>query len=628
MASPPLTNGHALTKQRGAEELGHSASSPSGSLRASPMMRMFSARASTRTSSRTSARSISARAFQQRHEFSPPREPNLREVKKQQKADKKMRQLFLSAAMPLPSHRADLGEWVRGKGSSTSRARSNKDSSPDSDSMKGVHYQTEPPSYPWQYRMRVSRKERHSADGDSRGFRSRSAADNAQTRAGARLAEQRAANERAKFEKQRVEAAARQKKATSQAHNAAIAEAGRLAEAEYSNAFTPIKDVAKLTELRTSRETRRTELLAALAASIQERDGTLKSKLGEALLTCGRTVPQLVGEWDKNNDNSISKNEFKQAIRASLRIDASNPQIETLFSTFDHDGGLTQEQLRQAVRKIFEHHKLVKEKERRLRLESEACAEQVEELNKCIQAAQDWETLNAGLAEFRLIPLLSDRLGGTLDGKTDGFATDKCEDFVKQWSMDEPGLIGRENFAKQIVLMKNKGDFRIDGTKGDVDQQVEGMFDHLVAELVATGAAGGRTSTGDDEGNGKVIDLEAMLKLLKTKTTTHKAQEAGMSEEVANAEAKARALQVAYMRETAKKEKEFELSRNASNETIAAENLRKRLEEDEEEARLTSNTAAVTKPNDPLANLRYLEGGTLPVARRGRPTNAPLPEEA
>ena len=70
------------------------------------------------------------------------------------------------------------------------------------------------------------------------------------------------------------------------------------------------------------------------------------------------------------------------------------------------------------------------------------------------------------------------------------------------------------------------------------------------------------------------------------------------------------------------KEKQFELARNASNETTAAENLRRRLEEDEEEARLTLNSAP-TATNDPLSKLKYLEGGTLLVSRRGRATVPP-----
>ena len=596
MTADSLDMAQTPAKQRGSDEDDHATPSHAlpksapGPRTLSPGRRTLSARfSSARSPGRSLLRSMSARADRRRQGFSPPPELKPRELKAQRKAERKTRRLFLSAAMPLPSHHADLLAWERAKGSSSS----------DADSMKGVHVQTEPPTYPWQYRMRVPVRKEGSLDSAEirRARRLERESQSAAARAGARLAEQRAAAERAAFEKARADAAAREKKKKNQAIAAAIEEAGRVAEAEYSNTFTPIKDTAKLLELKTARETAKKELQAALTTSASEQKGTLTSKLGEAILNCGRTIPQLIQEWDKNNDNSISKSEFKQAIRASLRIEASNPQIENMFQHFDHDGGLTQEQLRQAVRKIFEQHKHVKENEARLRSEVETCSQQIEELTKCSQAAQEWENANARLFELRQIPSISDRLGASMDGKTKGFEEDEVDEVARQWSGDDTGVVGREAFVKQIIMMKNKGDFRIDGNKEAVDKQVDLLFDQLIEALA------GKAKSADDADDGeKTLDLVAMLTMLGKNLQSHKAKEKEMQEAVVAAEAKARKLQIEYMREAAKKEKQFELARIASNEEALEENLRKRLEEDAEEARLT---AAVTAARDGVVNGKF-----------------------
>ena len=47
------------------------------------------------------------------------------------------------------------------------------------------------------------------------------------------------------------------------------------------------------------------------------------------------SVPQLVRQWDQNQDGDISKAELRQAVRGSLGLHATNKEIDRLFDDFD-----------------------------------------------------------------------------------------------------------------------------------------------------------------------------------------------------------------------------------------------------------------------------------------------------
>ena len=117
-----------------------------------------------------------------------------------------------------------------------------------------------------------------------------SATATAAAKAAARLAEQRAAGDKAELERQKAEKAARQRKVTAQANAAAISEAARLAES--AAASSPIKSVKELEEMKFARGKLREERLAECAVVTKEREDSLRFKLGEAIITRGISIPQ------------------------------------------------------------------------------------------------------------------------------------------------------------------------------------------------------------------------------------------------------------------------------------------------------------------------------------------------
>lgn len=65
-------------------------------------------------------------------------------------------------------------------------------------------------------------------------------------------------------------------------------------------------------------------------------------------------LAELIRSWDKNNDGEISPMEFRQAVRGSLNLKASNEEIDTLFKSFDADGSgkLDLKELKPALRAL------------------------------------------------------------------------------------------------------------------------------------------------------------------------------------------------------------------------------------------------------------------------------------
>ena len=51
----------------------------------------------------------------------------------------------------------------------------------------------------------------------------------------------------------------------------------------------------------------------------------------------GKTPAELVKEWDKNGDGDLSKIEFKQAVRLTLKLNATNDEIDEIFDLLDKD---------------------------------------------------------------------------------------------------------------------------------------------------------------------------------------------------------------------------------------------------------------------------------------------------
>ena len=66
--------------------------------------------------------------------------------------------------------------------------------------------------------------------------------------------------------------------------------------------------------------------------------GTLERKMGIATNKIQMSVQDLVRSWDINKDGDIQPIEFRKAIRNSLKIQATNQEIDDLFKSLDLDG--------------------------------------------------------------------------------------------------------------------------------------------------------------------------------------------------------------------------------------------------------------------------------------------------
>jgi hypothetical protein len=152
----------------------------------------------------------------------------------------------------------------------------------------------------------------------------------------------------------------------------------------------PVLTVAELLDMRQSRLRMKEALLDEAAAFSKDDVNQLRFRLGEAILSSGKTIQTLFKEWDKNNDGGahrpclhteyqrqperalppahaphlpplhthpctliladsslhsltrvcssgavLSKVEFKQGIRLSLTMRASNDEIDEVFDSFD-----------------------------------------------------------------------------------------------------------------------------------------------------------------------------------------------------------------------------------------------------------------------------------------------------
>ena len=105
-------------------------------------------------------------------------------------------------------------------------------------------------------------------------------------------------------------------------------------------------------ELRGMSQKADAEAAALVARAGQE--GTFERRVGAALLRnenaakavrgaagAKLALGDLLREWDKNKDGAVQKMEFRQAVRGSLKLHATNGEIDALFDTLDADHGGT-----------------------------------------------------------------------------------------------------------------------------------------------------------------------------------------------------------------------------------------------------------------------------------------------
>lgn len=241
-------------------------------------------------------------------------------------------------------------------------------------------------------------------------------------------------------------------RATSEKNMKAIIEAGKRAAEEAAS--SPFKSIEQLETLKLQKEAEKTDVLARLEVFTARKAESLKRQLGEAILERAISTNKLMEEWDRNGDGSLSKIEFKQAIRISLSLTASNEEIDRLFDTFDEDGGgsVSLAELRPAIRQIHQYCRGQRSLEKATYNRKLFCEAQLKALNECIATMTKQNTVQEQLVAFRaekaievtvgiVVKLIKQKLAhGSSLGQI-------AEDFGGS-SVVQPGFIDREGFVK------------------------------------------------------------------------------------------------------------------------------------------------------------------------------------
>ena len=213
------------------------------------------------------------------------------------------------------------------------------------------------------------------------------------------------------------------------------------------------------------------------------------------------------------------------------------------------------------IQSIFEHVRTVKEAQSRLNSEASECDLLVSQLDACIAAAEKWDGLRTALAKHRSMPPLEMRLYLALEGPTRGFEREALVELCRQWGGDENHMLGKDAVRTHVVKLKNRGEFRIDGSRAEVESQVDAMFDRLVTADHGGPRSGG---AGGSEARGALVDFPAVLTKLGMANREHVEKGEEMNRSIGMAEAEAKELQVACAGDAAKRDMRAELQRKSS----------------------------------------------------------------
>lgn len=118
---------------------------------------------------------------------------------------------------------------------------------------------------------------------------------------------------------------------------------------------------------------------------------------------------------------------------------------------------------------------------------------------------------------------------------------------ISKWGGDANNTVGLDDFRKYPLQLKSMGEFHFAGDLAEIKEELGEWFVQL---LEITGAAGGR-----EEGK---LDLEAVMTHFSKANSQHEAEVEKIG--VQKALEKARSLQVTFLAETARKEKEEEIA--------------------------------------------------------------------
>lgn len=221
-------------------------------------------------------------------------------------------------------------------------------------------------------------------------------------------------------------------------------------------------------------------------------------------------------------------------------------------SQADGSENLELAELRPSIQGAFEHVRTVKESQARLNAEARSCEHLVGMLEACLAATEEWDRLRSTLANHRSLPPLETRLGLALEAPTRSFEHEALIELTTQWGGDERHMLGRDALRVQVVKLKNRGECRIDGSRTEVESQVDSMFDRLVTANHGATQLGGGTREA-------LLDFPAVLAALGVANRQHKEKEAQMILSLETAESESKSLQVAFAKAAAEHDMRAEL---------------------------------------------------------------------
>ena len=175
--------------------------------------------------------------------------------------------------------------------------------------------------------------------------------------------------------------------------------------------------------------------------------------------------------------------EFRTAVRTTLKIKASSEKIDELFQSFDEDsdGVLTiKTEVRPAIRNIHLFCKSERARESRAQAEVDECDKQMAALSECAQAAKRWETASAQCHAIESSRTLEIRLGEWVKRKLadDDEKMSTEWDIAVHWGATGDGMVKKEEFLRSITEKKADNGFE-ELSIGDLRDMLSNIFDSM-----------------------------------------------------------------------------------------------------------------------------------------------------
>ena len=224
----------------------------------------------------------------------------------------------------------------------------------------------------------------------------------------------------------------------------------------------PPKTATELATLEKEQGAKRAAMEATATQLEASRDSTLKLKLGHAIARRNISTAALMRLWDANGDGNLTKEEFMQALKRSLKIEADIKEMSELFDSFDDDrgGSVTINELQPAVARLHEDCRDEALKEKLSRLKVAVYDLELAKLKDCLDVAQEWESILKQRSELKSRHTVVENLGMLLSEKVDrsknrklfkGSGNAVTPECLAGELAGESGMVSRADFIKFAV---------------------------------------------------------------------------------------------------------------------------------------------------------------------------------